>query len=206
MSNKTPQKNAKMKSDPDTPESHVQAAKKKRGVVASDTKEEGKTTRGKEPHSVEPDGSHFFSFPLYELSCAGNFVLVGGGGGGGKAVFVFFCFVFFFFFRLPGSVASGVPNMWGVFGWQDKSDSLKRLLLEHNGRSVVTNGVVSGDGKTVAIGRGRFCVINELKGNVVAVTREAQSEDDPAKQDAEDDEGFVPFCLCVLFCFHRIRR
>jgi hypothetical protein len=77
------------KSEPDTPESHVQAAKKKtvQKVDSSsrdDDEKKKKTKTAKEPHCLEPDGSNFFSFPLYELGCVGDLVLVGGGGGESK--------------------------------------------------------------------------------------------------------------------------
>jgi hypothetical protein len=50
-------------------------------------------------------------------------------------------------------VASGIPNMFGLFRWEKETHSLKRILLEHNNSSVVTNGTIAPQQDLVAIGR-----------------------------------------------------
>ncbi len=145
-------------SAPDTPESHVQAARK---AAAPEKKEKKK----QEPHVAEEDG-HFFSFPLYELSAQRELFFVGGGG---------------------GSVASGVPNMWAVFQWMPTSDSLKKVALSSNGPAIVTNGVISPSLTHVAVGRGRNVALIELEDEKRAIeveTEPADKEGDEAEQKA----------------------
>ena len=92
--------------------------------------------------------------------------------------------LFFLFFL--GSVASGVPNMWGLFRWNKDKQELTRVFLEQNGTNVVTNGAIAPNGKVVAIGRGRECLLVEIKGDSVGETRKFESEEESEKPKSED--------------------
>ena len=152
----TPAKGRSTAATADTPESHVQAARKKNASA------EGKQTKKKaqEAHWTE-DGVHLFSFPLYELTGQRELVFAGGGG---------------------GSAASGVPNAWAVFQWMPTSDSLKRVALVSNGDAIVTNGAVAPGLTRVAVGRGRRVALVPLE---EGAAQETETEEADAADEAE---------------------
>jgi len=159
------------KATPTTPESHALFNKKKSKLGVAEKKEGGAAEPKKkkkviENHFVENE-NNFFSFPLYELTGSDDLVFVGGGG---------------------GAVSSGVPNMWGLFRWEN--DNLTKLRLENFDSHIVTNGCLHAGSRVVGVGKGRELHLFQLPKKhdqplekaVVYETEEAGGEDEDVEQ------------------------